>query len=77
MNATPARPIRTLSEGADTRLPTILLGSKIDRHCLGRAGASPFRPCPQIDIGATGGDALITLLGEFDLVAVGTREEHR
>jgi hypothetical protein len=40
------RPIRSLGEGAGTGLPTILLGSKIGRRRIGRAGASPFRSQP-------------------------------
>jgi hypothetical protein len=58
----PARSIRALGEGAGTGLPTILLSSKIDRRCLGRAGASAFSPPAtksyRAAIRDAGGDAL-------------------
>jgi hypothetical protein len=50
------RPICALGDGAGTGLPAILLGSKIGRCRLGRAGASPFSlPTPKLLSGPLSG----------------------
>jgi hypothetical protein len=58
----PARQIRALHEGADTRLPAILLDSKPRQSFLGEGGCEPKNHTePQIAIGTACGDVLSDL----------------